>query len=57
MPTLVQLFEGWRFRLGHEQQGGNESNNVPCGIPSECTLGFESTRQTWERDRDDKVAL
>ena len=54
--TLVQLFKRERLRLGHEEQDGEESHNVPSGVPSECTLRFERSQQTRKSNRDDKVA-
>jgi hypothetical protein len=39
--TLVQLFKRERFRLGDEEQDSKKSDDVPPGIPSECTLRLE----------------
>ena len=41
MLTLVQLLEGERFRFGDKEQDSTKSEDVPPGVPSECTLRFE----------------
>ena len=54
--TLVQLFERERLCLGNKEQDSKEPDNVPRGIPSECSLGFERSQQTWECDGNNKIA-
>ena len=41
MLTLVQLLERERFRFGDKEQDSTKSEDVPPGVPSECTLRFE----------------
>jgi hypothetical protein len=41
MLTLVQLLKRERFRFGDKEQDSTKSEDVPPGIPSECTLRFE----------------
>jgi len=41
MLTLVQLLKRERFRFGDKEQDGEKSDDVPPGIPPECTLRLE----------------
>jgi hypothetical protein len=41
MLTLVQLLKRERFRFGDKEQDSKESDDVPPGIPPECTLRLE----------------
>lgn len=41
MLTLVQLLKRERFRFGDKEQDSKKSDDVPPGIPSECTLRLE----------------
>lgn len=37
----IQLLKRERLGFGDKEQDGNESDDVPPGIPSECTLRLE----------------
>ena len=39
--TLIQLLKRERFRFGDTEQDSKKSDDVPPGIPSECTLRLE----------------
>ena len=54
---LVELFEREGFRLGDEEQDGEEPEHVPPSIPAEGTLGRERAQQTREGDRNNEVAV
>lgn len=54
---LVEFFERERFRLGDEQQDGEEPEHVPAGVPAEGTLRRERAEQTREGDRNNEVAV
>ena len=53
---LVELFEREGFRLGDEEQDGEEPDNVPRGVPPEGTLRLERAEQTRESDCNNEVA-
>lgn len=51
----VQLFQGEALGLREQEVGVHGGEDVPAGVPGECTLGGECAHESRPGQRDDEV--